>query len=78
MCILLLGVVQHWSYGSTLFRPAQGEREEVLMRALWSQGRFFHYMLLLAAILVGAVAYLAAYVNVDDLPGPIPFILAMN
>ena len=76
--MLLVGLGQHWSYGQELFRGNVSEREEELMRSLFAQGRFFHYALLLGAIIVGAVAYFAYYVNLDKLPGPFPFFLTAS
>lgn len=72
---LCVGVAQHFTYGNSMFKVETLEREETLMRTLFSSAYFFHNALLFGALLVGAVAALAAYTNLDQLPGPIPFFL---
>ena len=78
LLILMTGVSQHWGYGMSMFQLASDEREGALLRTFYSQGWFYHYALLGLGLFIGLGGSLAAFVWMDKLPGPIPFVLTAS
>ena len=75
LSMLFVGVSQHFFYGLDMFTPAEG-REHRLKYAFFSAGLCAHYTLLMFCLIAGLAGGFAAFVWMDELPGPIPFILA--
>lgn len=76
LLMLTIGVSQHYVYGRDMFKKETSAREADLMRTLFSQGRFFHWALLVAALAVGWVGGMAAVVWVGTVPGGVPFFIS--
>ena len=76
LMILLTGVVQHYAYGRAMYIHDDAARQARQLHAFFAHSRATHYILLVFGLLVSVAGGMAAFVWVDTLPGPIPFILA--